>query len=501
MKKEYIGIHLGKKFLSAARIENKSLAAFTKLSLSSLKEEPGGRVLQEDVLWEALINKALREVGSEYNEVFVSLEDREFIFRSFDMPLISKREMESSMNYEIEKYIPFKMEELIWDYGYTKVSKYKKIDLSFIGIKNTVYKKYKTLFVNTNATVLNFEPSAISLARVIKSLKFAKRITNFAVLDFSEDESCITFFYNDLPVFNRFIGSFDNEKNKGYAMDKLVEEMMISIQYFRREFKNYDLNSLFILCSSENVPLLSALKNKADIESKVISPDDILDTKGLSMEHFKAYAAATVSMLPFRFKPKFQSKEELASGKIKKKIHIPSFNYILISIILVIGIGGYIFMYSFLNNKLIFKEYKLKKRIEKLVLPETLKNKPIAEVEDYFKGRIKKDNDIIDKLKIDFSEYSRVYPLLDELPNILTEGLWLSDFRLKRDNKGGLKLSLSGYVLASDTGEGRSAIDNFISSIKKSDVLRRYFPNIDLVSMGRVKIEGYDVISFSLRLE
>ena len=501
MKKEYIGIHIGKKFLSAARIENKSLAAFTKLSLSSLREESGDKVLQEDVLWEALINKALREVGSEHNEVFVSLEDREFIFRSFDMPLISKKEIESSMNYEIEKYIPFKMEELIWDYSYTKVSKYKKIDLSFIGIKNTAYKKYKTLFANTNATVLNIEPSAISLARVIKSLKFAKRVNNFAVLDFSEGESYMTFFYNDLPVFNRFIGSFDNEKDKSYAMDRLVEEMMISIQYFRREFKNYDLNSLFILCSSENVPLLSALKHKANIESKVISSDDILDAKGLSMEHFKAYAAATVSVLPFRFKPKFQSKDELAGGKTKKKIYVPSFNYILISVILVVGAAGCIFLYSFLNNKIIFKEYILRKRIEKLVLPETLKNKPIAEVENYLEERIKKNNDTISRLKIDSSEYNHVYPILDELPNILAEGLWLSDFRLERDGKGKLKLALSGYVLIADTGEGRRAIDNFISSIKGSSVLHRYFPKIDLVSMGRVKIEGYDAITFSLKLE
>ena len=501
MKKEYVGIHLGKRFLSAARVENKTLVAFTKLSLSSLKEESGNKMLQDNILWEVMINKVLKEVSPEYNEVFVTLEDGEFIFRNFDMPLMKKKEIESSMNYEIEKYIPFKIEELVWDYAYTKIPKYKKIDLSFVGIKSTSYKKYKKLFANTNAVVLNIEPSAISLARVVKSLKFAQKINNFAMLDFPEGESYITFFYNNLPVFNRFIGSFGGDESKGLSIDKLIEEVIISIQYFRREFKNYNLNSLFILCDSEKADLLSTLKNRVDIDSKVIVPDDILGGNGLRMEHFKAYAAATVSMLPFRFKPKFQSKEELAGGKKKRNIDIPPLNYALITLIFIAGAVACVFFYSLLNNKVIAEKYKLKRKMEKLALPESLKNKPISEIKSYLNRHIQEENGAASRLKDDFVEYSHVYPILNEFPKILSNGLWLSDFCLTRDDKGKLSLTLSGYVLVAGKNGKEGTINEFISSIKNSSIMHRYFMTINPVSIGRVKVEGYEAVSFSLKLK
>jgi len=205
MKKENVGIYLGEGFVSIARTEGKKLSSYAKFNLSSLGDKAQGGILDEGTLWEALINKGLKEIKGEESDIFVSVTDRDFIFRCFEMPLMSKKEIESSLGFEVEKYIPFKIDELIWDYSYVKVPRHKKINLSFLGIKHSIYKKYKDFFTHLNIKVLNIEPSVISLARVIKSLSSIKKTSNFVLLDFSEIESYITFFYNDLPIFNRYL--------------------------------------------------------------------------------------------------------------------------------------------------------------------------------------------------------------------------------------------------------------------------------------------------------
>ena len=156
MKKgKTLGLYLGERFVTAALVDNTNLVAFTRCNLSSAVEDGDAEMLSEDVLWEAAINKSLREIKAESKDIFISLADKDFIFRCFEMPLMNKKEIETSLGFELEKFIPFKIEDLIWDYRYTKVSNEKKINLSFLGIKKNIYKKYRDLLTRLDINILN----------------------------------------------------------------------------------------------------------------------------------------------------------------------------------------------------------------------------------------------------------------------------------------------------------------------------------------------------------
>jgi len=495
MKRQYTGIYLGGNFVAAARVAGKKLVAFTKLYLSSLKEEGGKGMLKEDVLWEALINKSLREIKGENDEVFVSLGDRGFIFRCFDMPMMKKKEIDSAIRYEIEKYIPFKIEELMWDYSYSKLPQHKNINLSFVGIKNVSFNKFNELFAGLNIKVLSIEPSAIALARVIKSLKDAKGTRSFALLDFLEAESYITFFYNDLPVFNRYLGTFNKEDK--ITIDRLIEEVRISIQYFKREFRNYDLNKLFILCNPGILGLISYLKKNIDIDSIVLTAEDIVKEKGAELEHLKAYAAATLPLFPAKFKPVFRPLRESIPNKKDMAVTYPSLNYMLVTALAVIGVVGCIFLYSILQNKLSSTGYKFKKEEENIGLSNNMRNEQPQIIEQSIKAQESK----IQKLKDAFGRLRVTHGILAKLPYILPKGMWLHNLRLENNNQHKLSLRISGYVFLGNKEQEKNTINNFVSALKKDKDFSNTFTRINIVSIARSKIKSYNVMSFSFILD
>ena len=117
MAEKRVGIYIGSNAIGATVTEGKSISLMTTLEFAAA-EETSTEIANEDIRWEALVNKALHEIGPNVKKVYVSLADKDFIFRSLEMPLMNRKEIETSIDYEIEKYIPFKMEELEWDFEF-----------------------------------------------------------------------------------------------------------------------------------------------------------------------------------------------------------------------------------------------------------------------------------------------------------------------------------------------------------------------------------------------
>ena len=82
------GLYLGVSSLGVAVVSGREIT----LGNFSAKEveEPKAEIANKDVRLEALINKALRDANAEGENICLSLADRDFIFRSLEMPLIRK---------------------------------------------------------------------------------------------------------------------------------------------------------------------------------------------------------------------------------------------------------------------------------------------------------------------------------------------------------------------------------------------------------------------------
>ncbi len=486
-----VGLYIGENVVSAAVVENKGEVRFSMVNTSSLEGEEK-EVLSKNIILETMVNKCMREIGVEEEEIFVSLADKDFIFRCIDFPLMSKQEVESALMFEIEKYVPFKIKDLIWDYSLIKSSAEKKIKASFLAIRNNIYQEYMNIFPELNLSVKNVEPSSVSLARLMKSIRSVRKIDSFILLDFAESESYITFFYKDLPIFNRYLTITLSEGN--INVDKLSEEVRVSIQYFRREFRTYELTRLFVLCREDMKTYFSTLSKYTDSEVTVITPEEILKRDDATVEYLKAYAVASTPFIYYRFRPLLKKEGE---GK-KAKEEIFSFapwNVPLLAGVSIVGMVVCIFLSIMLNNSLSLKRYELKKMEEKIAMPSQIKNMSVDKLKKYIVER----KNLLENMKEKLQQADKVAPLLEKLPLVLGKGVWLTGFSLSNADSGYI-LEITGYVFRGDLDEARRGLDEFIDNLREDEVFSKLFTKISLLSSEKASFEGIDVLAFSLKL-
>jgi len=493
MSKLKIGLYVGVDSLGGVVTNNGKIVSFSRYDLASLEEESHVENLSDDVKWEALINKAMRDMNVEAKDVRLSLADRDFIFRFFEMPFMKQSEVQSSLTYEIEKYIPFKLEDLRWDYSYASFPKEKKIDVSFIGIKEDIYQNIQGLFTRLGFNPLSFEPSAVSLARGIKTLKKFSKIKNFALLELTSGEGYLTFFYCDLPVFNRYFNlvRVDGE----LKTEDVVNPVRLSFQYFEREFHFYKLEHLIVASNSPDDTLVSMLKEDLQCNVHLCCPDDVMPGGG-SLESLKALGAADLSASMYKFRPVLRPTfEQLA--RVKKEIPL---NRTMLLSLLAIGLVVYTGIYFWTENNVKQLQGVLQNKMMEVVMPEAIK--PVGW--DGAQNMIDGKRDELKTISGIKSAYHPITPFLQKMirtkdESFIQEGIWLESFDL-HDNAGMWQGSLSGKAFFDDERKERTAIDEFVYKFRQDSVLRGYFPQVELVSASCIVDGEFNLMDFKVEL-
>lgn len=486
--KRKTGLYVGSSCAAVVVVENNKVISLAKCDLSFSEEELDSN-LTEGVRWDTLINKTLREAKVSEKDIYVSLTDRDFIFRSFEMPLMKKREIVSALSFEIEKYIPFKIDELRWDYRYSSFLKEKKINLSFLGmIKNNFLKIGEIIsHLNLNAAVI--EPSSLSLARMIKSLPRLSGVKDFALLDYTSSEVHLTFFYQDLPVFNRYIAI--PKKETEFEIDKLIESVRLSFLYFRREFKSYHPKKAVILGEINTDKIAGALREDLSIEVEIVSAQDITGRRDACIEHVKAQGAVSRDTYSYAFNPSLMTTKEQMAGGTEVKV---SFKIGLIIFFIMLGIGSNFLVSMFLNNKVNARKQQLAQDNIKLLLPEDIKS--WSKVQE----KIKTTRDLIKVLEPMSVPIKKLSPFLENFPYLFPEGLWLSNLEVAAVHAG-YKVILRGSIFMNDSYQERLEIDKFILKLKNMKEVSELFSKVELTSTERRKDETFMVTFFSLILE
>lgn len=492
MAEKRIGLYLGLNSLAAVAVKGRDIVAMVRLELSSLDENQE-KPLNDELRWEALINKALREVGAEGKKVYVSLTDKDFIFRLLEMPLMRKKEIESSLIYEIEKYIPFKIDELEWDYKYVTFFKTKKVDLSFVGIRETVFQRSKEILSRLGLKAVLIEPSCISLARVIKSTKSLAKFKNYAILDFNHSEAYLTFFQHDLPVFNRYM---DIPQKEGEPdIDRFMETITFSFQYFRREFKGYDLQRLIVVSDSDTKKLASSLPDTIGSPVEVVSSHELTSRNNAQLEITKALGAARLGLSPYKLiyglkKTRERTAAPAFTGKIALRVGLLSGFVgagLIICIILTIIMG----------NEVNFRRTILKTKAKSIIIPIEFEGKNLAQREVMV---VERENKIV-KLEVLSKSYDKLSGFIQRLSlqGVLPNRLWLDTMEISAGREG-YTATLTGYIFRDDDYEESLGLNEFISNLRKDPQIEKIFPLVEPISSDKRELQGFAVTNFSIKL-
>lgn len=499
-----IGFYLGQDSLYIASSNSGRNYSFQEYPLEQLDSANEG----EELKLEVLINKASREFTiSEKDKIYFVLEDRYFIFRSFIIPVMNRNEIESSIVFEIEKYIPFKIEDMVWNYSYQKLPDAKKIIVSFAGMKREVYDKLSQPFSQLGLKLYAIEPSCLCLLRLVRNISMYNKMSWFALMDITLSGSYLNFFHRTLPVFSRTLFSSKGESlyeakrvssASVLSSEKLAEEARFSLQYFNREFRSYELEKVLVLADKGNEDVISTLNKSVSSEIEQIAPEDILSFPGqeLTVGHIKAYGAANFAraVSANKFVPFLEDQATCFIGGSKGLPDLVSVT--VAGTLVVLGLCGIFLFNMALNNNLDYREKRLKRKEAETSLSDNLKYRKLSEIENIAEEREKEVN----TLKTQFERFIDTSEVTGRVGELITEGLWLRDVFVRTSDPDNPEMEISGYVYLNNPGREAGSLDEFITNIRNDDLIKNIFPMIDLLGKGNESIRGIQVTRFRIKL-
>jgi len=342
-----------------------------------------------------------------------------------------------------------------------------------------------------NLEALVIEASSISLVRLVKSLKRFKGLKNFALLDYSQAEASLTFFYGDLPVFNRYFTV--PTANGAVDTEKLMEILRLSVEYLKREFDSYVLDRFLIITDSGHDELTSLLAQELNADVEMLTPYDFTGQPESSLDSLKAFGPACVDKLPYRFRPALKKSEQY-THELKAGV-ITGLNKGLLSLILLAGAAASFSMYFVQKHDISQREAvisSLRREIDRTIeMSPDIRGAGVARVEEMISQKEQR----IKSLR-DLSSFSKkVAPVLGELPSLRPQGVWLEDLQL-----AGKTINIRGSAYLDDDSQEQLAIEEFISSISDNPKLVNLISGIEAGSKAREFKGNYSVTSFALRI-
>ncbi|MCF7886874.1 MAG: pilus assembly protein PilM [Candidatus Omnitrophica bacterium] len=495
MAKRKVGLYLGTSLVGLALKEGKNLLFLGSNDISSI-EARETEILDENLHWQALIRKSLRQANIDSKVIDLSLADRDFIIRSLEMPLMRKKEIETSLIYEIEKYIPFKPEELVWDYQFNRIPKEKKVSVSFVGIRKSSLEQTKKILSNIDLEAATIEPGCLSLARILKSKKETKDTRNFVLLDLTSQEVYLTFFQNDLPVFNRYLNI--KEKEGKLDLEHFVEAVNFSFQYFRREFKSGKLDRMFVVSDqSELDSLVDLLKETLSLDVKKVVPYELTSRQEASTENLKALGCASRDDYSYKFNPVLKEFEETKKAEVFFSSRIDWRWGLIGSVVAGAAIACFLVSLIF-NSALSLAEAEFKKKEKPLNLPEQLQQvgwQNIKIATDKKFNKIKELKELKEK-SVKLSGFLSLF--IDK--GVIPDRMWLDSIDASKGQEKKYSVEIKGYIYRDDDYQERLAINDFVSNLKAEKSVSSLFNIVEITSTDREKIRDFIVTKFVVNL-
>lgn len=309
MPKILIGFDIGSQTIKAAQLqrEKNKIRLISAGYIPTPKIEYNTATHNDEQIIANAIGKLAHDMKLTTSDVCLSLPSYKVVTQVIETPLMSDKELESSINWEAEQYIPLPLSKVKIDYNVIeKNEESKKMKILLVAAPLTLIEKYIRIM---NLSGLN--PVAIEteiLASVRATNNSLPTLPNVLLVSLGATNTEIAIIRNHLLSFARtypiggntlsraiaeelgFDANQAEEYKKTYGIEEdklegklskimnpffnnLFSEIEKTITYFKEEFPKDDLMTLVISGGTANLPglMLSATKN-IGINSQISNP-------------------------------------------------------------------------------------------------------------------------------------------------------------------------------------------------------------------------------------
>ncbi len=512
LKKTQLGIYLGQDALSIVEFSGKEIRKYCRQSLSSFGANLT-EISDDEIKFAAVIQKAIRENDFGSRDVHIALPAFDVLVRFFSIPIVPKKDIDSTVNFEARKYIPFRIEELIFKF-ISQRKDLKSLDIIFAAIKKKIIDRYIKVFNQVGFNILSLEPSSLSLLRLAYLRTGLNRDRKKGVLIVDIDSNLsngdIIILDSGTPCFIRDISlisstSIAGSEDTQAGISKLVNEIRISIDYFRhrQNRRGNDILSIYLFSDSNQVASWAdTITQELGIKCASFEAGQILNIEAAHCDLLKAAGASLRPALKFPIDlnllkkvPEIKKAKPQFADIAKAFIIKTAFKTYAITAAVLVAM---VFLIWFLGN---LKVKNLEKQLSNYAMPKGQSiffTKDISREENDFK-KIKES--LIEELgQINSMISQKVYltEKIERLSMLLSEGVWLERVNFRGDLSG-MEMNLQGIAYLESPEEEVNAINQLLSNLRSDAKFKDGFKDITLSSINQSKLDEFIVRQFQIQ--
>ncbi|MFH0790436.1 MAG: pilus assembly protein PilM [Candidatus Omnitrophota bacterium] len=498
-----LGIYFGSKLITLVETSGKKILntlQIQRLVCAPLSSNELDEKIPDEVKMVALLKEELRKTKISAKDVTISLSGKDLIIRNFEIPVLPPNELFNAVNFEVKKYIPFKVEDLISDFQTEQDKLNRRIQVLYVGIKKETLNKYISIISQLNMKLNTIEYSAFSVLKLLKlTSSEEKGVMGVMSLDFSEEEEInFTILENGFPLFSRDI-TLTNKQEEisktqgvtlGVIFEKLKTEIRISLDYYNRKFPSKKIEKAFFICSGEY---------RSELETffkEMVLPVQFIDTsvytgsaQPYDLSIIKGYGSSLAKVIKTNLKinilaakeKEFKDKNK-ASVSVDVKSLFSGFKLDVRFVLVGLVVCGLTFAFG------LYRKQPLQKELSSIILlrPQGLtvntggSYEELTSAEQEYKKKLGAMDNLITKQPY-------LTDILDVLPRVLPEDIRLNSFLYTKTNDK-IELKLQGAIYLDDSDKEFKLINSFISKLNENRNFRKYFRDIKPLNIEHAQI-------------
>jgi len=503
VKEKVLGVYLGVDGVGVAEFENKKLLTSVFMPYSALEAEIASyRELTDEVKAEALLQRVIRKAKAEAVKAVVSFSGRDFTFRKMDMPLLKKKELELALPLEVEKYIPFKIEDVSWAYKSKPSSRVRKTQVAFLSAKKDLIAKTESIVKNVGLEAIRLDSSVLAAADALVGLKKVNKKDQASVFIYvSEKEADITIFEDGFPTFNRYTKAPVDFEGK-FNVSKFADDVRMTLEYYRREAGKAQLDRVYLVASETLKEPFAAVIGDFGIPAEVLPFESLVDKHSFkSIYELHAYALGLRAYAKPTDGYNLLMKSSVTNDKDVMsffKAQAPEEPFDPRTSIGIVTVGLLLFVVSFFWAQALMVPIEQQKNN---LISKLSENNVTVEMAPNLQHDISSLQSIHQKLKGVKIPSKKMGKFLSAFADSVSEGLWLTSISVDGNVLGTFALVLDGYVYINNPDEERKSLNTWIDRLKASKTLEEMKYTVNIQNIERGKVDMFDVTKFQVRLD
>ncbi|MFC1699033.1 pilus assembly protein PilM [Candidatus Omnitrophota bacterium] len=503
-------LYIGTKNVYVAQIKGTLLGAQldkfgqVQIPAPASAQKPESAQQRSEVLVEA-IGKVMRENNITSKKVVTALPGKDVLIRYFQMPQIPRSEWETAIKFESKKYIPFRIEELMWDFQVVlpKGKGSNRMNVTFAAVKKDVAKDYLELFAEAGLQVQALEPAPFSLMRVLAATKQLTKNKPTAIVDFDQGMADINIVKDRICFLTRDVSLPLEEE---IVFENLLNEIRMSLDYYEKLFPSELVTKIVLSGDLERKDWDRKLEAELKVKTEKVNLSKALNLKSAALPLNMAVAVGLGLRGAVRDAAQInlcRQPSQVAKVRIHREVlqFTQEVRQAMVRAV-IFSAAGLLILYLAMYRTVALEHKQLQEVISlrpELSLPvDKLSYADLKKMQGELTQKLHALTAIMGPDNLWTS-------ILNELPKIVFPEVWLTSLSFSGDSSKGNKIKrsfkLRGLAYHEDPVQGVGVITKFTSALKENKEFSRGFEQIELLSMTSAKIGEIQVKQFTVVCE